>query len=70
MIGRPPNFRTRVRLDGPTRQAIETGRTRLLVTGATFAIAFAAPAGHRLFGRPRPTGLPQPVSPARQMPTP
>ena len=41
MIGRPPNFRTRVRLDGPTRQAIETGRTRLLVTGATFAIAFA-----------------------------
>ncbi len=41
MIGRPPIFRSRIRLDGPTRQAIETGRTRLLVTGATFAIAFA-----------------------------
>jgi len=47
MIGRRPNFHSRVRLDGPTRQAIETGRTRLLVTGATFAIAFAV-VGFRL----------------------
>ena len=41
MIGRHPFFHARVRLDGPTRQAIEAGRTRLLITGATFAIAFA-----------------------------
>jgi len=47
MIGRPPITRSRIALDGPTRQAIETGRTRLLVTGAIFAIAFAV-VGFRL----------------------
>jgi len=36
-----PKAQTRVRLEGVAAQALETGRTRLLVAGVVFALAFA-----------------------------
>jgi cell division protein FtsI (penicillin-binding protein 3) len=41
MIGRPPFFHPARRHPGDADQALETGRTRLLFTGAMFACAFA-----------------------------
>jgi cell division protein FtsI (penicillin-binding protein 3) len=42
MTGTTGPHRPRVTLDSATKQALETGRTRLLVTGALFALAFTA----------------------------
>lgn len=39
--GRPPLRQDVVHLDGSAKRVLETGRTRLLVTGALFAIAFS-----------------------------
>ena len=41
----PPQFRQAIRLDGMTKQALETGRTRLLVASLLFAAAFLIVAG-------------------------
>ncbi len=41
----PPQFRQSIRLDGMTKQALETGRTRLLVASLLFAAAFLIVAG-------------------------
>lgn len=44
-IARKPWEFRRVRLEGARKQALETGRNRVLVTGAVFAFAFLAIAG-------------------------
>jgi cell division protein FtsI (penicillin-binding protein 3) len=41
----PEQFRQAIRLDGTTKQALETGRTRLLVASLLFAAAFLIVAG-------------------------
>ncbi len=41
----PTQFRQAIRLDGMTKQALETGRTRLLVASLLFAAAFLIVAG-------------------------
>ncbi len=41
----PAQFRQAIRLDGMTKQALETGRTRLLVASLLFAAAFLIVAG-------------------------
>jgi cell division protein FtsI (penicillin-binding protein 3) len=41
----PAQFRQAIRLDGTTKQALETGRTRLLVASLLFAVAFLIVAG-------------------------
>jgi cell division protein FtsI (penicillin-binding protein 3) len=71
---RPPGPHEVVRLEGNAKRLIEIGRTRLLVTGALFALAFLA-VGLRLVtvmalqngGEPRPTAaLPQHALPAER----
>lgn len=53
----------RIQLEGIRKQALETGRTRLLVTGAVFAVAFAVVAGRlvemALFNEDREPRLPR-----------
>lgn len=53
----------RLRIDGPTKQALETGRTRLLIAGGLFVLAFLVMAGRlidvtllRQDGEPRLAG--------------
>ncbi|MEX0696629.1 MAG: penicillin-binding protein 2 [Dongiaceae bacterium] len=71
---RPPGPHEVVRFEGNAKRLIEIGRTRLLVTGALFALAFLA-VGLRLVavmalqngGEPRPTAaLPQHALPAER----